>query len=91
MKLLRALLHETMESVKGSSTISNVFVRNGGGPTSCSPSIGWGVMLEDDEEEEEEHAAVPAATDSSAFTFSSSIALIGSDWSEIEKLMTVII
>lgn len=67
-----------MESVNGSSTISKVFVRNGGGPTSCRPSIGWGVTDEDDEEEED--AAVPVGTaDSSGFTFSSSItALIGS-------------
>uniref|UniRef100_A0A0A9G556 Uncharacterized protein n=1 Tax=Arundo donax TaxID=35708 RepID=A0A0A9G556_ARUDO len=31
-----------MASVAGSSTRSNVLVRNGGGPTSCSPSIGRG-------------------------------------------------
>lgn len=78
MKLLRALLHETMESVNGSSTISKVFVKNGGGPTSWRPSIGCGVMLEDDEEEEDDApAAVPAAIGSSTLTFSLSIVLIG--------------
>jgi hypothetical protein len=38
-----------MASVEGSSTISKVFVRNGGGPTSCKPSIGRGDKLEEDE------------------------------------------
>ena len=41
-KLLPARLQETTASVAGSSTRSNVLVRNGGGPTSCSPSIGRG-------------------------------------------------
>ena len=73
MKLLRALLHETIESVNGSSTISKVLVRNGGGPTSCKPSIGWGVTDEEEEEKEEEDAVAVATSDSSGFTFSSSI------------------
>lgn len=76
MKLLRALLQETIESVNGSSTISKVFVRNGGGPTSCKPEIGWGVTDEEEEEEEEDAVAVAVAvatSDSSGFTFSSSI------------------
>ena len=64
MKLLRALLQETMGSVEGSSTISNVFVRNGGGPKSCKPSIGRGDKLEDDEDDE---PTVPAII-SSSFT-----------------------
>lgn len=42
MKLLRARLHDTTESVPGSSTMSNIFVRKGGGPVSCNPSIGRG-------------------------------------------------
>jgi hypothetical protein len=41
-KLLPARLQETTVSVAGSSTRSNVLVRNGGGPTSWSPSIGRG-------------------------------------------------
>ncbi|KAL5728733.1 hypothetical protein ACHQM5_001783 [Ranunculus cassubicifolius] len=49
MKLFRALLHETIESVNGSSTISNVFVRNGGGPISFSPSTGCGYIGSDEE------------------------------------------
>lgn len=53
-----------MASVEGSSTISNVFVRNGGGPTSCSPSIGCGEKLEDDEDDE----PTVHVTTSSSFT-----------------------
>ena len=75
MKLLRALLHETMESVKGSSTISKVLDRNGGGPTSCRPSIGRGEVLKDEGEVEEEDAGTPSGF---VFASSSSIALIGS-------------
>lgn len=52
MKLLRALLHETTESVDGSSTISKVLVRNGGGPMSFNPSIGCGEKLEDEEDDD---------------------------------------
>lgn len=79
MKLFRALLHETIESVDGSSTISKVFVRNGGGPASCKPSIGCGEKLEDDEEDDAAAAAVAAhVTVSSSFTLTPSIAtLIG--------------
>jgi hypothetical protein len=44
-KLLPARLQETTASVDGSSTRSNVLVRKGGGPTSCSPSIGRGASL----------------------------------------------
>lgn len=54
MKLLLALLQDTTSSVLGSSTISYVLVRKGGGPASCMPSIGWGgtmgASLEWDEE-----------------------------------------
>lgn len=49
-KLFLPLLHETTESVAGSSTISNVFVRKGGGPTSCNPSLGRGEEEDDDEQ-----------------------------------------
>lgn len=70
MKLLRALLHDTTESVDGSSTISNVLLRNGGGPTSCNPSIGCGVILED---EEDVAAAMPVISFSSSFTTTLSI------------------
>lgn len=52
------MLHETIESVEGSSTTSNVLVRNGGGPTSCNPSIGLGIRVEL-EDEEEEHDVEP--------------------------------
>lgn len=41
-KLLPAGLHDTTWSVDGSPTRSYVLVRNGGGPASCSPSIGRG-------------------------------------------------
>jgi hypothetical protein len=44
-KLLPAWLQETTESVDASSTRSKVLVRNGGGPTSWSPSIGRGAPL----------------------------------------------
>jgi len=61
---LRAPLHDTIESVDESSTISKVLVRNGGGPTSCSPSIGCGEKAEDEEDDN------PAAhvTESSSLT-----------------------
>ena len=42
MKLLLVALHDTIGSVAGSSTMSYVLVRNGGGPGSCRPSIGLG-------------------------------------------------
>lgn len=61
MKLLRAVLHDTMESVVGSSTISKVFDRNGGGPTSCRPSIGCGVALEDEDDEPAVHVSVSSS------------------------------
>jgi len=48
MKLFLASLQDTMESVEGSSTISKVLVRNGGGPTSCRPSIGCAEKLGDE-------------------------------------------
>ncbi|KAE8124584.1 hypothetical protein FH972_019451 [Carpinus fangiana] len=48
MKLLRAPLHDAIESVDGSSTISKVLVRNGGGATSCSLSIGCGKKLDEE-------------------------------------------
>ena len=41
-KLVPPLFQDTMWSVFGSSTISNVLIRNGGGPISCNPSIGFG-------------------------------------------------
>lgn len=50
MKLFLPLLHEITESVEGSSTISYVLVKNGGGPISFNPSIGRG---EEDEAEPE--------------------------------------
>lgn len=56
MKLFLPRLHETTASVDGSSTISKVFVRNGGGPTSCSPSFGLG------EEEEDEDMKVTSSS-----------------------------
>lgn len=65
MKLLRAWLHETIESVAGSSTMSNVFVRKGGGPESCNPSIGWGEEIEDE---------LPPISSSSSFTLTTSMA-----------------
>lgn len=65
MKLLRAWLHETIESVAGSSTMSNVFVRKGGGPESCNPSIGWGEEIEDE---------LPPISSSSSFTLTPSMA-----------------
>lgn len=71
MKLLRDELHDTMESVVGSSTISKVFVRNGGGPTSCKPSIGCGVTLEDEDDEPAVHVSV-----SSSLTITPSMPLI---------------
>lgn len=77
MKLLRALLHETMESVDGSSTISKVFVRNAGGPGSSNPSIGCGEKLEDDEEEDAAADVVViyfTVSFSSSFTVTPSIA-----------------
>ena len=78
MKLLRALLHETTESVEGSSTISKVLVKNGGGPTSLSPCIGCGVTFEDEEEDEDEdNPAVPAnVTVSSSFITTPSISCL---------------
>ncbi|MCI63897.1 hypothetical protein A2U01_0085154, partial [Trifolium medium] len=48
MKLSREALQETIGSVSGSSTISYVFLRNGGGPVSCNPSIGFGNLIEDE-------------------------------------------
>ncbi|KAL9270299.1 hypothetical protein AKJ16_DCAP09335 [Drosera capensis] len=45
MKLSPVALHETTESVSGSSTISYVLFRNGGGPYSCIPSIGLGTIF----------------------------------------------
>jgi len=48
MKLFRASLQDTIESVEGSSTISKVLVRNGGGPTSFRPSIGCAEKLDDE-------------------------------------------
>lgn len=66
-KLLRALLQETMSLVEGSSTTSKVLVRNGGGPTSCNPSLGCGKRL-DVEDEGEEAAAAANAIVSSSFT-----------------------
>lgn len=66
MKLLRAPLHDTIVSVAGSSTISNVFVRNGGGPTSCNPSIGRGDKFDDDDD---------ADTDTGPLTYVSSSSL----------------
>eukprot|EP00268_Persea_americana_P006753 TRINITY_DN12432_c0_g2_i1.p1 TRINITY_DN12432_c0_g2~~TRINITY_DN12432_c0_g2_i1.p1 ORF type:complete len:145 (+),score=20.11 TRINITY_DN12432_c0_g2_i1:463-897(+) len=66
MKLLRAWLHETIKSVAGSSTMSNVFVRNGGGPASCSPSIGCGERVGDEQ--------LPPM--SSTFTFTPSMAFL---------------
>lgn len=69
MKLLRALLQETMGSVEGSSTISKVFERNGGGPKSCKPSIGRGDKLEEDEDDEPTVAVIV----SSSFTITVSI------------------
>lgn len=68
MKLLRAMLQETMESVDGSSTISKVLVRNGGGPISCRPSMGRGDKLEDEDDEPAAHVTV-----SSSFTLIPSI------------------
>uniref|UniRef100_A0A2P2N4F1 Heat shock factor protein HSF30-like n=1 Tax=Rhizophora mucronata TaxID=61149 RepID=A0A2P2N4F1_RHIMU len=50
MKLSRVLLHDTIGSVSVLSTISNVFFRNGGGPDSCKPSMGFGRTIEEDEE-----------------------------------------
>lgn len=41
-KLVPPLFQDTMWSVFGSSTISNVLIRNGGGPISCNPSTGFG-------------------------------------------------
>ncbi|KAB2617135.1 heat shock factor protein HSF30 [Pyrus ussuriensis x Pyrus communis] len=46
------------------SIISNVFVRNGGGSTSCSPSIGCGEKLEDNEDDK----PTMHVTTSSSFT-----------------------
>lgn len=66
MKLLRAWLHETIKSVAGSSTMSNVFVRNGGGPASCSPTIGCGERAGDE--------LLPPM--SSTFTFTPSMAFL---------------
>ena len=45
MKLLLVALHDTTASVVGSSTMSYVLVRNGGGPPSWSASIGLGWPL----------------------------------------------
>lgn len=45
MKLLLVALHDTTASVVGSSTMSYVLVRNGGGPPSWSTSIGLGWPL----------------------------------------------
>ncbi|KAE7997166.1 hypothetical protein FH972_001822 [Carpinus fangiana] len=45
---VRAPLHDAIESVDGSSTISKVLVRNGGGPTSCSLSIGCSEKLDEE-------------------------------------------
>ncbi|PKI70649.1 hypothetical protein CRG98_008882 [Punica granatum] len=42
MKLFLPTLHHTTRPIDGSSTILKVFVRNGGGPASLSPSIGLG-------------------------------------------------
>lgn len=58
MKLFRARLHDSTESVAGSSTISNVLVRNGGGPVSFSPGISTGASC----------SAAAAATASSSLT-----------------------
>lgn len=93
MKLLRAPLHETMESVDGSSTISKVFVRNGGGPASCNPSIGCGEKLEDDEEED---AAADGATCvtvsfSSSFIITPSIASLTDLGVEIRRVQLIIL
>lgn len=44
-KLEPSLLQETMWLVIGSSTTSNVLVKNGGGPASCRPSIGCGCAI----------------------------------------------
>jgi len=57
--------------VDGSSTTSKVLVRNGGGPISCNPSIGFGVRFEPEEEDEELHDVEPTfmyAEISSSFT-----------------------
>lgn len=67
MKLFRALLQETMESVDRSSTISNVFVKKGGGPTSCKPCIGCAEKV--DEDEHDDDGDDDAAVVSSSFTF----------------------
>lgn len=72
MKLLRVLLQETMGSVEGSSTISKVLIKNGGGPISWSPSIG----LTEKFDEDDEFVGVPALqgiVPSSCFTFTPSI------------------
>lgn len=42
-KLMPPLFQDTMWFVFGSSTISYVFVRNGEGPASWSPTIGSGI------------------------------------------------
>lgn len=73
MKLLRALLHETSESVAGSSTISKVFVRNGGGPTSCRPSNGWGAKPGEEDDDDDE-PIVHETTGSSSLTITPSMA-----------------
>lgn len=85
MKLLRPPLHETTASVDGSSTISYVFVKNGGGPTSFNPSIGCGEKLEDDEDEEAPppvHVTVSSSftTTPSIFAETVSLVLIQVDW-----------
>lgn len=69
-----------MESVDGSSTTSKVLVRNGGGPISCNPSIGFGVRFEPEEEDEELHDVEPTtltyANVSSSFTLIPFIELV---------------
>lgn len=55
-----------MSLVDGSSTTSKVLVRNGGGPTSCNPSIGCGEKLEDEDDDDDEPP--PHVTASSSFT-----------------------
>ncbi|KAK9105038.1 hypothetical protein Scep_021882 [Stephania cephalantha] len=75
MKLLRASFHETMASVEGSSTISKVFVRNGGDPISWILSIGRAID-EDEEEEEEAEPMKTTSSSSSSTSFSCSSSLI---------------
>lgn len=83
MKLFLALLQEITASVDGSSTISKVFIKNGGGPTSWSPSIGSG---DDDEEEDNDDpaAAVVVVRVQSSSNFTSTPFIPLKDWIFVE-------